>query len=68
MRRQPSAEAEATGAGARWRRRQLTKTLRDTYGHLGISGLHEVGHGLDARVYRYIDRTAALCRELAGAG
>lgn len=50
MHRQPSAEA--TGAAARWRHRQLTQTLRDTYGHLGIGGLHEVGRGLDARVYR----------------
>jgi hypothetical protein len=26
--------------------------LADQYGHLGITGLREIGHGLDARVYR----------------
>jgi aminoglycoside phosphotransferase (APT) family kinase protein len=31
---------------------QLSETLRDRYGHLGITGLREIGHGLDARVYR----------------
>jgi aminoglycoside phosphotransferase (APT) family kinase protein len=30
----------------------LSQTLRDRYGHLGITGLREIGHGLDARVYR----------------
>ena len=30
----------------------LAQTLRDRYGHLGITGLREIGHGLDARVYR----------------
>jgi aminoglycoside phosphotransferase (APT) family kinase protein len=31
---------------------QVSETLRDQYGHLGITGLREIGHGLDARVYR----------------
>jgi aminoglycoside phosphotransferase (APT) family kinase protein len=31
---------------------QLSLTLRDRYGHLAITGLREIGHGLDARVYR----------------
>jgi hypothetical protein len=36
---------------------QLAKTrvagiLRDRYGHLGITGLREIGHGLETRVYR----------------
>lgn len=44
MHRQPSAEA--TG------RDMIARTLRETYGHLGIGGLDEIGHGLDARVYR----------------
>jgi aminoglycoside phosphotransferase (APT) family kinase protein len=30
----------------------LAETLRDQYGHLRITGLREIGHGLDARVYR----------------
>ena len=30
----------------------LAETLRDQHGHLGITGLREIGHGLDARVYR----------------
>ena len=30
----------------------LAETLRDEYGHLGITGLREIGRGLDARVYR----------------
>jgi hypothetical protein len=30
----------------------LAGILRDRYGHLGITGLRELGHGLDARVYR----------------
>src|SRR5581483_11445420 len=34
------------------RHRQLTGILRDEYGHLGITGLREIGHGMDARVYR----------------
>ncbi|HWG26498.1 hypothetical protein [Actinospica sp.] len=31
---------------------RLSLTLRDSYGHLEITGLREIGHGLDARVYR----------------
>lgn len=31
---------------------RLSSILRDRYGHLGITGLREIGHGLDARVYR----------------
>jgi aminoglycoside phosphotransferase (APT) family kinase protein len=31
---------------------QLSLTLRDACGHLEITGLREIGHGLDARVYR----------------
>jgi aminoglycoside phosphotransferase (APT) family kinase protein len=31
---------------------QLSATLRDRYGHLGITGLREIGHGLEMRVYR----------------
>jgi aminoglycoside phosphotransferase (APT) family kinase protein len=31
---------------------QLSATLRDRYGHLGITGLREIGHGLETRVYR----------------
>jgi aminoglycoside phosphotransferase (APT) family kinase protein len=31
---------------------RLYLTLRDSYGYLGISGLREIGRGLDARVYR----------------
>jgi Phosphotransferase enzyme family len=34
------------------RRRRLTEILRDQYGELGITGLREIGQGLDARVYR----------------
>jgi hypothetical protein len=30
----------------------LSATLRDRYGHLGITGLREIGHGLETRVYR----------------
>src|SRR5580692_6790652 len=30
----------------------LAQTLRDRYGRLGITGLREIGRGLDARVYR----------------
>jgi aminoglycoside phosphotransferase (APT) family kinase protein len=30
----------------------LSATLRDRYGHLGITGLREIGHGLEMRVYR----------------
>jgi len=29
----------------------LSETLRDRYGHLRITGLREIGHGMDARVY-----------------
>jgi aminoglycoside phosphotransferase (APT) family kinase protein len=36
---------------AHTRERRLARTLRDEYGYLGISGLREIGHGLDARVY-----------------
>jgi len=31
---------------------RLSSILRDRYGRLGITGLREIGHGLDARVYR----------------
>jgi aminoglycoside phosphotransferase (APT) family kinase protein len=31
---------------------RLSLTLRDACGHLEITGLREIGHGLDARVYR----------------
>lgn len=31
---------------------RLAAVLRKQYGHLGITGLREIGHGLDARVYR----------------
>ena len=31
---------------------QLSATLRDRYGHLGITGLREIGHGMETRVYR----------------
>jgi hypothetical protein len=31
---------------------RLAAVLREQYGHLGITGLREIGHGLDARVYR----------------
>jgi aminoglycoside phosphotransferase (APT) family kinase protein len=31
---------------------RLSLTLRDSYGYLGITGLREIGRGLDARVYR----------------
>jgi aminoglycoside phosphotransferase (APT) family kinase protein len=31
---------------------QLSVILRDRYGHLGITGLREIGHGLETRVYR----------------
>ena len=31
---------------------QLSATLRDRYGHLGITGLREIGHGMEMRVYR----------------
>jgi phosphotransferase family enzyme len=31
---------------------QLSLTLRDACGHLAVTGLREIGHGLDARVYR----------------
>lgn len=31
---------------------RLSSILRDRYGHLGITGLREIGQGLDARVYR----------------
>lgn len=31
---------------------QLSDTLREHYGQLGITGLREIGRGLDARVYR----------------
>ena len=31
---------------------ELAGILRDRYGHLEIAGLREIGHGLDARVYR----------------
>jgi aminoglycoside phosphotransferase (APT) family kinase protein len=34
------------------RSRLLAQVLRDQYGSLGVSGLRELGHGLDARVYR----------------
>lgn len=37
---------------AQTRHRQLTAALRDRYGHLGITGLREIGRGMDARVYR----------------
>lgn len=30
---------------------QLAQTLRERYGHLGIGGLREIGHGLETRVY-----------------
>jgi aminoglycoside phosphotransferase (APT) family kinase protein len=32
--------------------KSLAATLLDRYGHLGITGLREIGRGLDARVYR----------------
>ncbi len=35
----------------RSRHHQLTTTLNSRYGHLGIIGLCEIGHGMDARVY-----------------
>ena len=31
---------------------QLSATLRDRYGHLGITGLREIGRGMETRVYR----------------
>src|SRR5689334_4403609 len=31
---------------------QLSATLRDRYGQLGITGLRKIGHGLEMRVYR----------------
>jgi aminoglycoside phosphotransferase (APT) family kinase protein len=31
---------------------QLSLTLRERYGHLGITGLREIGRGLEMRVYR----------------
>ena len=31
---------------------QLSLTLHERYGHLGITALREIGRGLDARVYR----------------
>lgn len=31
---------------------RLSSILRDRYGHLGVTGLREIGQGLDARVYR----------------
>jgi aminoglycoside phosphotransferase (APT) family kinase protein len=34
------------------RHHQLVQALRGEYGHLRISGLHEIGRGMDARVYR----------------
>src|SRR5450755_4687027 len=34
------------------RYRQLTYTLRDEYGHLGIADLRQIGEGMDAKVYR----------------
>lgn len=36
---------------AQARHHQLTRTLRNEYGHLEITGLREIGRGLDARVY-----------------
>jgi hypothetical protein len=30
---------------------RLSSILREQYGHLGITGLREIGQGLDARVY-----------------
>jgi hypothetical protein len=36
---------------AQSRHRQLTQILRDEYAHLRISGLREIGQGLDARVF-----------------
>ena len=36
---------------AQARHHQLTTTLNGQYGHLGINGLREIGHGMDARVY-----------------
>lgn len=36
---------------AQARHHQLTRTLRNEYGHLGITSLREIGHGLEARVY-----------------
>lgn len=38
--------------GAQSRHRTLTQTLRGRYAHLRITGLREIGHGMDARVYR----------------
>jgi hypothetical protein len=35
---------------AQARHHQLTRTLRNRYGHLEITGLREIGHGLEARV------------------
>lgn len=37
---------------AQARHHQLTEALDGQYGHLGITGLREIGHGMDARVYR----------------
>jgi aminoglycoside phosphotransferase (APT) family kinase protein len=34
------------------RRRQLTETLLGEYGHLGVTGLLDIGEGMDAKVYR----------------
>jgi hypothetical protein len=49
---------------------QLSLTLRDSYRHLEITGLREIGHGPDARDQakaRYsIERTKSLCRRLTG--
>jgi aminoglycoside phosphotransferase (APT) family kinase protein len=38
--------------GAQSRHRKLSETLRGEYGHLRITGLREIGRGLDACVYR----------------
>jgi hypothetical protein len=37
---------------AQARHHQLTEALDGQYGDLGITGLREIGHGMDARVYR----------------
>jgi len=31
---------------------RLSSIPRERYGHLRVTGLREIGHGLDARVYR----------------